>query len=280
MKTYTRQILTLVCILLTPPAYGAPPPADPFADLEIEIVVPDANSLSFSASGDVVPSSVSPAGADASREVPLEKKAGPTAEPVTTLIEQHGLSCANWIYAGSKSSVCFSPKFLAVVNTDTRIRAREDFTAVPLAEDAVFLHPFAIMTGEGSFALNEQERRNMKAYLMRGGFLLASAGCSSRKWAQSFLNEFKKVFPDKELQDIPMDHPLFRTCRNVPSIRLKKGSTTLLKGLTLDGRIVMIYTSEGLNDTSSVDGCCCCGGNEILNSQEINVNIFVYSVLH
>ena len=28
------------------------------------------------------------------------------------------------------------------------------------------------------------------------------------------------------------------------------------------------------------EGCCCCGGNEIENSLEVNVNILVYALLH
>lgn len=193
---------------------------------------------------------------------------------------EKGVSCANWIYGGSKSSVCFSSKFLSTIAKETNIDVEPEFTPVKLAGKTVFEHPFAIMTGEGTFALLEQERINMRAYLQRGGFVLASAGCSSSDWAQSFLREFKKTFPDHELKDIPMDHPLFRTVHSIASINLKKGGTTLLKGLELNGRIVLIYTSEGLNDTANVEGCCCCGGNEIKNSKELNVNIFAYALLH
>ena len=40
-----------------------------------------------------------------------------------------------------------------------------------------------------------------------------------------------------------------------------------LEGLEIDGRIVLIYSPEGLNDTANAGGgCCCCGGNEIRNS--------------
>ncbi|MCP4454627.1 MAG: hypothetical protein GY809_24475, partial [Planctomycetes bacterium] len=70
--------------------------------------------------------------------------------------------------------------------------------------------------------------------------------------------------------------------RNIP---LKKGGTAYLGGLTLDGTIVMLYDGEGLHSTANLtkDGgkkCCCCGGNEIKNSQDINVNIFTYALTH
>jgi hypothetical protein len=190
------------------------------------------------------------------------------------------IKCANLIYAGSKSSVCFSSKFLGVADRETNIQSESEFTPVKLAAQNLFEYPFAIMTGEGSFVLREEERQMMKSYLERGGFILASAGCSSREWDRTFRGEVARVFPDRKLEKIPMDHPLFRTVYNIPGIRLKNGGTTLLEGLEINGRIVLIYTAEGLNDTPSVKGCCCCGGNEIKNSKEINVNIFSYAILH
>jgi hypothetical protein len=36
-----------------------------------------------------------------------------------------------------------------------------------------------IMTGEGDFELLDSERANLRKYVEGGGFLLASAGCSS-----------------------------------------------------------------------------------------------------
>ena len=187
---------------------------------------------------------------------------------------------ANLIYAGSKSSVCFSDKFLATVEKETNISADRKFTPVKLSSMEMFDYPFAIMTGEGAFTLLEQERKNLKSYLMRGGFLLASAGCSSADWDRSFRREFKQIFPDKKLQKISLDHALFKTIYDIKAIRLKNGGTTQLEGLEIDGRIVLIYSAEGLNDTPNVKGCCCCGGNEIKNCHEINANVFAYCLTH
>ena len=187
---------------------------------------------------------------------------------------------ANLIYAGSKSSVCFSDKFLATVGKESNITADSRFTPVKLSATELFDYPFAIMTGEGAFALLEQERQNLKSYLKRGGFLLASAGCSSVDWDRSFRREFKQILPDKKLKKIALDHALFKTIYDIKTIRLKNGGTTQLEGLEIDGRIVLIYSAEGLNDTPNVKGCCCCGGNEIKNCHEINANVFAYCLTH
>ena len=50
--------------------------------------------------------------------------------------------------------------------------------------------------------------------------------------------------------------------------------------MTHNGKLVVVYSSDGLNDTSHTEGCCCCGGNEIQNSMEINANTLAYALLH
>jgi hypothetical protein len=191
------------------------------------------------------------------------------------------IKCANLTYAGSKSSKCFSDKFLSTAERETNGKYQTRFEPVRLADENLFDYPFAIMTGEGTFTLLEKERANLKSYLTRGGFLLASAGCSSQDWDRAFRGEVHRVFPDLELKKIPMDHMIFRTVFDITQIKLKKSEgTAALEGLVIDDKIVMIYSSEGLNDTSSVEGCCCCGGNEVQNSQEVNVNVITYSVTH
>ena len=73
----------------------------------------------------------------------------------------------------------------------------------------------------------------------------------------------------------------YDTIFNVEDLKLSHSSgEAALRGVTLEGKIVLVYSREGLNDTSHTEGCCCCGGNEILNSMEINANILAYSLLH
>lgn len=221
--------------------------------------------------------------AEVSAQARRGKALARTARAPASLLEQDTLvECANLIYAGTKTSTCFSDKFLATTQRETNIEAQRRFEQVKLSGDDLFNYPFSVMTGEGQFRLMEQERINLKSYLTRGGFLLASAGCSSQEWDQSFRAEMKRIFPDLKLVKIPKDHKIFGTVFDITQIKLKKSSGEgVLEGLEMDGRIVLVYSSEGLNDTANAGGgCCCCGGNEIKNSQEVNVNIFTYSVTH
>jgi hypothetical protein len=189
------------------------------------------------------------------------------------------VECANLIYAGTKSSVCFSEEFLSAVATETSINTARKFKPVKLADKETFRFPFAVMTGEGAFSLTDDERRNLRIYLEKGGFLLASAGCSSKEWSASFSREIETLFPDRKLEDVPLTHAIFSTIYDVPRLDLSHGGEAHLRGLSLGGKIVLIFSSDGLNDTGTMHGCCCCGGNEIKNSQKVNANILTYALL-
>ena len=187
---------------------------------------------------------------------------------------------ANLIYASTKSSKCFSDHFLVQAEQDSTISTSRRFHAVKLASEELFEFPLVIMTGEGTFELPDAERRNLRKFVEGGGLLLASAGCSSPDWDRSFRAEMAKVFPEHPLEPIPMDHPLFHTVYDIGQLTVRHGQPRPLEGLKIGGRLGVIYSQDGLNDTEHTQGCCCCGGNEITNCVQVNVNILAYALLY
>ena len=190
------------------------------------------------------------------------------------------IHCGNLTYAGTKSSTCFADQFLSTANKESSLKVVPNFLSVRLDSDDLFNSPFNVISGEGAFNFTEKDRANLARYLTCGGFLLASPGCSDKEWDRSFRNELKAILPDAKLVRIPMSHPVFSTVYQIPSLSLKGGGTTLVEGVELNGRLVMIYSTEGLNDAKHAKGCCCCGGDMILESEQVNVNILMYALLH
>lgn len=201
----------------------------------------------------------------------------PTPAPTPGLVH-----CANLIYGRNKSSVCFADHFLADIQKESTIRTASNFTPVQLESHELYDYPFSVMTGEGAFTLTEPQRDNLKKYLTTGGFLLVSAGCSSPPWIQSFEREIKAVFPDQTLDTLSIDHPVFHTVYDINELKTKSKSVKpVLKALQIDGRIVMVFSKDGLNDTANAGGnCCCCGGNEVLDARKLNVNLLAYALTH
>ena len=195
--------------------------------------------------------------------------------------KEGAIQCANLVYGGMHTSRCFSDEFLSAVQRETGIATERRFKSVKLDSDELFTYPFVLITGESDFFFTAKERENLKRYVQSGGFLLASAGCSSKDWNRAFRREITGLFGKESLKKIPSDHPVFRTVNVVNQIKLTHpGEPAYLEGLELNGKLVLIYSPHGLNDTEHTEGCCCCGGNEIVNSMELNVNILVYALLH
>ncbi len=205
--------------------------------------------------------------------VPEPKQAGGEPEGIVQV--------ANLIYAGTKSSTCFSDHFLIQAEKDSSISTSRRFHAVKLASDELFEFPLVIMTGEGTFELPDAERQNLRKFIEGGGMLLASASCSSPDWDRSFRAEMARVFPAHPLAPLTMNHPVFHTVYDIGELKGIHGQQVRpLEGVTVTGRLGVIYSSDGLNDTAHTQGCCCCGGNEITNDAQINVNILAYALLY
>ena len=190
------------------------------------------------------------------------------------------LQCGNLIYAGNKSSVCFADNFLSDVAEQTNLRVNKKFCPVRLDAEALFDYPFCVMSGNESFALTQKERDQLRKYLTQGGFLLVSPGCSDEKWDKSFREEIKVCFPEYPLEKIPMTHPIFSLVNPISELKEKHGRPVSLEGLQINGRLVLVYSAEGLNDVEHAEGCCCCGGNEIQEPARVNVNVFTYAVVY
>lgn len=210
---------------------------------------------------------------------PSEQQASPGPEasthdksaPAADLIQ-----VGNLIYAKHQYASCFSDRFLQRALAETTIRTTGKLHPVPLAGSDLAPFPLLILAGEKNFTLTPDEREQLKNYLQQGGFLLASAGCSSKQFDQSFRRELAELYPDTSLEPVPFTHPLFHTLRSITSLQTKMQTDRTLLGLTLQNRLVLIYAPDGLNATDSISDCCCCGGQELLHAADLNLNILAY----
>jgi len=192
------------------------------------------------------------------------------------------ITCGNLVYSmDEKTSVCFADYFLGEAARITNLGIEPSFLKLKLGDDELFSTPFCVFTGTGDFKLSDKERANLRAYLQRGGFMVASPGCSDAAWVAAFRREIEGALPNEPMKTLPMTHPIFGMVHQVPQLHLeKKKGTTMLQGIELDGRLALVFSPEGLNDTDHTKGCCCCGGNEVAESMLMNINLLVYALVY
>ena len=217
---------------------------------------------------------VSPEEKQRQMEEALVKSADATKSDLTRI------QCGNLVYATNRSSVCFADAFLGDVAKQTNLDIGKNFVPVKAESESLFNFPFLVWSGQDSFTLTQKDRDNLRKYLTNGGFIVSSPGCSDANWDKSLRRELQLIFPENKLEKIPMTHPLFSTVLSIPRLTDKGGKTQLVEGMEINGRLVMVYSREGLNDVKNAKGCCCCGGNEIMQAAQVNLNALVYALLY
>lgn len=119
------------------------------------------------------------------------------------------------------------------------LKGLENWTAVNVAEpvalsllDAEFFrYPFAYIVEVGYMTLTQQEADSLGEWLLRGGFLMVDDFHGPFEW-QNFVNQMQKVFPDRAIDDIPIEHPIFHCFYDFDEVVQIPGLGSWLRGST------------------------------------------------
>jgi hypothetical protein len=127
----------------------------------------------------------------------------------------------------------------------TAIEADPRYEFVEISSEHFFSYPVVFLTGHGNIAFSDAEVRRLRTYLENGGFLYADDDYGMDR---AFRREIKKVFPDKELVELPFDHGIYRSHfdfpAGVPKTHEHDGKPPQGFGLFHNGRLVVYYTYE------------------------------------
>jgi Domain of unknown function (DUF4159) len=92
----------------------------------------------------------------------------------------------------------------------TRVHARSVEQCVNLDEGDGFDWPWVYAVQVGEWGLTDQQAKEMREYLLRGGFFMADDFHGATEW-QVFEERMKRVFPDRLIVDIPDVDPIFHS---------------------------------------------------------------------
>jgi Domain of unknown function (DUF4159) len=77
-----------------------------------------------------------------------------------------------------------------------------------LTDDALFDYPWIYLIEPGDMYLEDAEVLALRKYLLNGGFLMVDDFWGGREW-ENFYENIKRVFPDKEPIELPLEHEIF-----------------------------------------------------------------------
>ena len=134
---------------------------------------------------------------------------------------------------------------LQIANEATTVNlSKMSYVIVPLDSEELFRYPFAYFSEVGGMNMSEKEVANFREYLNRGGFAMIDDFDSqySLDW---FASQMRRAFPDRNFVELTVDHPLFHTFYDIPTLDLEPpydvGSPPKFYGYFDDqGRLCMI----------------------------------------
>ncbi len=156
-------------------------------------------------------------------------------------------------------------------------------------------YPLLFLHGRRDFQLNEQQRQALGTYIRRGGFVFADAICASEEFASAFRREMKEIFPDQSLVNVAAGHPLLRddfggydvtklTLRDPAFRDAETGApratlvVPLLEGLTLDGRLAVIFSPHDLSCALENQTSPECKGYSREDATRLGSNIILFGL--
>lgn len=109
----------------------------------------------------------------------------------------------------------------------------------------IFQYPFVHMTGHGNVFFSDEDVQNLRSYLLGGGFLHIDDNYGMNEYIR---RELKKVFPDKELEELSASHPIFSEAYNfpngLPKIHEHDGLPPQAFGIFENDRLLCLFTYE------------------------------------
>lgn len=119
-----------------------------------------------------------------------------------------------------------------------------------LTDDSLLDHPFLYLIEPGSLMFSESEVQALRHYLLNGGFMMVDDFWGEDEW-ENFRRELKRVFPDRDPQEIPLEHDIFHCVYDlkqrpqIPSIHAWRQGYTTERMDALEPHYRAVYDDKG-----------------------------------
>ncbi|GAC1476743.1 MAG: DUF4159 domain-containing protein [Gemmatimonadaceae bacterium] len=135
------------------------------------------------------------------------------------------------------------PNLIQAIRERTSLDVAPTEARVTILDSRLWDYPFLHMTGHGNVLFSEAEVARLREYLLRGGFLHAD---DNYGLDESFRREIARVFPDRPLIDVPLNHPIYHLVydlpKGLPKIHEHDGKPARGFGIFIGDRLAVYYS--------------------------------------
>ncbi|MEK6239644.1 MAG: DUF4159 domain-containing protein, partial [Planctomycetales bacterium] len=199
-------------------------------------------------------------------------------------------------HGGSDAAPSALPNLQHALARTKRLRMSLKPEQLSLTDDKIFEFPVLMMHGRRSFTFSEKERKRLREYVERGGFLMADSVCGSEEFSRSFRKEMKETFPKRPLTRIAAGddvftskfggHDLKTVRRREPQAGLpgqplratERQVEPLLEGVRLGARYGVMFSPYDVSCALENQATLDCKGYVTEDALRIGVNIVMYSL--
>ncbi len=108
-------------------------------------------------------------------------------------------------------------QFLVALRRLTLVDAFESDHALSIGEPALRDFPFLYVLEVGSLSLSDAQAKGLREYLLAGAFMVVDDFWGSWAW-ENFEEQMRRVFPNRTLVEVPLDHPVFHAFYDVSEV--------------------------------------------------------------
>jgi Domain of unknown function (DUF4159) len=127
--------------------------------------------------------------------------------------------------------------FFPALRRTTNVQVADDERHLELTDDRIFQYPFLFLQqpGRGNWRPTAEDAARLREFCNRGGFLLVDDFHGERDWA-IFEAAITRVFPDRQILEIPDDDPLMHVFFDldksvgIPGDRHLRGGVVRMQG--------------------------------------------------
>ena len=99
-----------------------------------------------------------------------------------------------------------------------------------LTDEELFDYPFIYIIEPGRLMFSEEEVVALRRYLNKGGFLMVDDFWGEDEW-DNFHREIKRVFPDREPEEVPLEHEIFHIVYDLDKKPQIPSISTYMRGM-------------------------------------------------
>jgi hypothetical protein len=185
---------------------------------------------------------------------------------------------------------------LVVMERQLQMRVDFEKRLVAPSDPKLFDYPIVFMHGRRAFRFSAAERKALKDYLDRGGFLFADAICANKEFAAALREELKVIYPEAQFNRIPPGHAMFSDefhgfslssvelrdpqvrDENDPLTSKLVKTTPLLEGLEIDGRIAVILSPYDISCALEKGASLDCKGYSTPDAARLGANVLLFAL--